>query len=117
MPSVSLRLRLVGGAVLLAGAAACGGDSSTAPIAPGFLGGTSDNHQVGVVVNALGKSVTLFQLGNPARQAGLGDMQRAAGSREPAAVHHLGKEEHVVEVLHESSCQWNSETRFCCLIV
>jgi hypothetical protein len=61
------RARALGGAALLIGLAACGSDT-TAPIAPGFLGGTSDNHQVGVVVNATGKSVTLFQLGNPTNQ-------------------------------------------------
>ena len=67
MFSIMGRVRSVGSAALLAGVAACSSDS-TAPIAPGFLGGTSDNHQVGVVVNATGKSVTLFQLGNPTNQ-------------------------------------------------
>lgn len=62
-----VRLRTLGFAALLATVASCSSDS-TAPIAPGFLGGTADNRQVGVVVNATGKSVTLFQLGNPSNQ-------------------------------------------------
>lgn len=45
----------------------CSNDT-TAPIAPGFLGGTSTDHEVGVVVNSLGRSVTLFQHGNPSSQ-------------------------------------------------
>lgn len=49
---------------LVAGAAACGSDS-TAPIAPGFLGGTSTNHEIGLVVNSTGKALTMFQLGSP----------------------------------------------------
>jgi len=49
---------------LIAGAAACGSDS-TAPIAPGFLGGTSSNHEIGLVVNSTGKALTMFQLGSP----------------------------------------------------
>ncbi|HEY4306532.1 MAG TPA: hypothetical protein VGM82_18800 [Gemmatimonadaceae bacterium] len=48
-------------------AAACSNDIS-APIAPGFLGGTSDNHAIGVVVNSTGKAVTLFQVGSPTMQ-------------------------------------------------
>jgi hypothetical protein len=52
---------------LLVAAMACA-DDATAPAAPGFLGGTADNHQIGVVVHSTGKSVTLFQLGNPAIQ-------------------------------------------------
>ena len=55
------------GTMFLVAAASCSDDTS-APIAPGFLGGTSSNHEVGVVVNSTGKSVTLFQLGSPATQ-------------------------------------------------
>jgi hypothetical protein len=47
--------------------AACGNDA-TEPIAPGFLGGTSDNHEIGVVVNSGAKALTLFQLGSPTTQ-------------------------------------------------
>src|SRR4051812_244486 len=45
--------------------AACGGDS-TAPVAPGFLGGTPSNHEIGVVVSS--KALTLFQAGSPTTQ-------------------------------------------------
>jgi hypothetical protein len=50
-------------------ATACGNDGVT-PVsaAPGFLGGTSDNHEIGVVVNSTLKAVTMFQLGSPATQ-------------------------------------------------
>ncbi|MEP7347973.1 MAG: hypothetical protein ABI877_22080, partial [Gemmatimonadaceae bacterium] len=41
---------------------------SVAPAAPGFLGGTESDHEIGVVVNSLGKSLTLFQLGSPTTQ-------------------------------------------------
>lgn len=53
--------------LLLAVLAACGSDS-TSPVASGFLGGTKDNHQIGLVVNATGKALTLFQLGSPGTQ-------------------------------------------------
>jgi hypothetical protein len=43
-------------------------DDTTAPIAPGFLGGTASDHEIGVVVNSLGRTVTLFQHGSPATQ-------------------------------------------------
>jgi hypothetical protein len=43
-------------------------DSTTTPIAPGFLGGTATDHEVGVVVNSLGRSVTLFQHGSTSTQ-------------------------------------------------
>jgi hypothetical protein len=55
------------GLLFLIAAASCG-DDTAAPIAPGFLGGTSSDHEVGVVVNSTGKSVTLFQLGSPTTQ-------------------------------------------------
>lgn len=63
------RPRLVAllGTLLLATAISCGDDTSE-PVAPGFLGGTSSNHEIGVVVNSTGKSVTLFQLGSPTTQ-------------------------------------------------
>lgn len=54
--------RLVAAAGLVV-ASSCSSDS-TAP-APGFLGGTSSNHEIGVVVNSSGKALTLFQLGSP----------------------------------------------------
>ena len=63
----SRRVIALFGTLLLAAAVSCG-DDSVEPIAPGFLGGTSSNHEVGVVVNSTGKSVTLFQLGSPATQ-------------------------------------------------
>jgi hypothetical protein len=44
-------------------------DTTSPPVAPGFLGGTSDNHEIGVVVNSTGKAVTLFQVGSPTTQA------------------------------------------------
>lgn len=45
----------------------CSSDA-TSPFAPGFLGGTSSDHEVGVVVNSLGRSLTLFQHGSPTTQ-------------------------------------------------
>jgi DNA-binding beta-propeller fold protein YncE len=44
-------------------AAGCGDDGVSPP--PGFLGGTEDNPQIGLVVNSTGKALTLFQLGEP----------------------------------------------------
>jgi hypothetical protein len=38
------------------------------PEVPGFLAGTSTNHEIGLVVNSTGKAVTLFQLGSPGTQ-------------------------------------------------
>ena len=52
-------------ALLALAAAACGSDSVTNPAARGFLGGTAANPQVGVVLNSTGRSLVLFQLGNP----------------------------------------------------
>ncbi len=43
-------------------------DSTGPAVAPGFLGGTGANHEIGVVVNSTGKALTLFQLGSPATQ-------------------------------------------------
>lgn len=44
---------------------ACDSDSSTSPKTTGFLAGTSSNHQIGLVINSVGRSLTLFQLGDP----------------------------------------------------
>ncbi|MCY1549303.1 hypothetical protein D9M68_854650 [compost metagenome] len=41
-----------------------------------------------------------FQPGHAARQPRLGQAQRPASSREAAALHDLGEQEHVVQVLH-----------------
>jgi hypothetical protein len=57
-------LKSVATAALLA-VAACS-DSTGPAVAPGFLGGTSANHEIGVVIGA--KTLTLFQLGSPATQ-------------------------------------------------
>lgn len=73
MPSLRSLPRL---AILLAGTSlslSCSSDA-TSPFAPGFLGGTPSDHEIGVVVNSLGRSVTLFQHGSPTtqRQVALG---------------------------------------------
>ena len=47
--------------------ASCG-DVSTAPVAPGFLGGTASDHQIGAVLTSLSRTLTLFQVGNPKNQ-------------------------------------------------
>jgi YVTN family beta-propeller protein len=47
--------------------AACHADA-TAPVAPGFLGGTSNEHEIGLVLNSTGKSLTIFQVGDPTMQ-------------------------------------------------
>jgi hypothetical protein len=52
---------------IAAAVSACGSDS-TAPGASGFLGGTSTNHEIGLVVSSTGKALALFQLGSPATQ-------------------------------------------------
>lgn len=53
-------------ASLAIAATACGDDSITDPTpAPGFLGGVAGNREIGVVVNSIGKSITMFQLGAP----------------------------------------------------
>jgi YVTN family beta-propeller protein len=59
---------------VLALAAACASDRSTGLAANVFLRGTSTNHQIGLVVNSTGRSLTLFQLGAPTqtRQVPLG---------------------------------------------
>ncbi|MEP6493117.1 MAG: hypothetical protein ABJF01_10600 [bacterium] len=60
-------MRRAAALVLATTALACGSDS-TAPVAPGFLGGTSGNHEIGLVVNSTGKALTLFQVGSPTTQ-------------------------------------------------
>jgi hypothetical protein len=47
---------------------ACGNDAATEPAVTGFLAGTSNNHEIGLVVNSTGKAITLFQLGNSSVQ-------------------------------------------------
>lgn len=54
--------------IALIGLLGCGNDSTEPPVAPGFLGGTSSNHEIGVVVSSIGKTVTMFQLGSPTTQ-------------------------------------------------
>src|SRR5665213_4076050 len=56
--------RIILGVAVICAAVACGGDNISNP-APGFLGGTSDNHEIGLVVNSTGKSLTMFQVGSP----------------------------------------------------
>lgn len=55
-------------AALVVLATGCNSDSVTSPPVTGFLVGTPSNRQVGVVVNDLGRSLTLFQAGSPATQ-------------------------------------------------
>jgi hypothetical protein len=55
------------GAALIGATVACSSDA-VSPFASGFLGGTSSNHEIGVVVNSTGKGLTLFQVGSPATQ-------------------------------------------------
>ena len=62
-----IRFASLGALAALALTLSCS-DDTTAPIAPGFLGGTSSDHEIGVVVNSLARSVTLFQHGSPATQ-------------------------------------------------
>jgi YVTN family beta-propeller protein len=55
-------------------AAACHSDTATGTSVAPFLRGTATNHQIGIVVNSTGRSLTLFQLGAPTqtRQIALG---------------------------------------------
>jgi hypothetical protein len=48
--------------------AACSSDKVSGPSVPSFLQGTSNNHQIGIVVNSTGRALTLFQLGSPTTQ-------------------------------------------------
>lgn len=66
MPPHRLSASLLAAAALIS-LAGCGSDSIS-PLASGFLGGTSTNHEIGVVVNSTGRSLTLFQLGSPTTQ-------------------------------------------------
>jgi hypothetical protein len=70
----SWRLSLLFGSALAVGATACSSSSATGPLRLGFLGGTSSNGQIGIVVNSTTHSLTLFQLGAPTqtRQVALG---------------------------------------------
>lgn len=56
--------------------AACS-DSTSPSVASGFLGGTNDNHEIGLVINSTGKALTLFQLGSPTTQKQI-PLERAA---------------------------------------
>jgi hypothetical protein len=67
MHRFNTRLVVLGALASLALTLSCS-DDTTAPIAPGFLGGTASDHEIGVVVNSLARSVTLFQHGSPATQ-------------------------------------------------
>lgn len=64
--SATVRRPFVAVALLFAAAGCGSNDSVTNPVAPGFLGGTATEHQIGVVLNSTGKSLTLFQVGSPA---------------------------------------------------
>lgn len=68
MVTIKLPSRMLLVAVISLAAVACGSDHATQPVAPGFLGGTASNHEIGLVVNSTGKALTLFQLGSPATQ-------------------------------------------------
>jgi hypothetical protein len=67
MHRFNIRLAALGTIASLAFTLSCS-DDTTAPVAAGFLGGTSSDHEIGVVVNSLARSVTLFQHGSPATQ-------------------------------------------------
>lgn len=60
--------RRTGALVALLATAACGDDEPTTPASREFLRGTAQDAQVGVVVNSLAKSISLFQLGDPEEQ-------------------------------------------------
>lgn len=66
-PFRDLLTRALSTALLVAAASGCSSDT-TSPVAPGFLGGTSSDHEIGVVVNSLSRTVTLFQHGSPTTQ-------------------------------------------------
>lgn len=52
--------------------AACGDDGLVAPTpAPGFLGGTAANREIGIVLNSTGKALTMFQLASPTTQVSI----------------------------------------------
>ncbi len=85
MHRFNIRLTALGALACLALTLSCS-DDTTAPIAPGFLGGTSSDHEIGVVVNSLGRSVTLFQHGSPSDPAA----DRARHEQHDHADRHLG---------------------------
>ena len=60
--------QLAGLAAVVIVLASCGKDITAPAVAPGFLGGTSANHEIGLVVNSTGKSFTMYQIGSPATQ-------------------------------------------------
>lgn len=68
-----MRMRLMIVGLVLAVAGACNSELLN-EMTLAFLEGTSGNPQIGLVVNSLGRSVSLFQLGNPeeSRQIPLG---------------------------------------------
>lgn len=55
-------------ALLVAAACTACGSDVTAPAVSGFLAGTNANHEIGLVINSAGKTLTLFQLGSPTTQ-------------------------------------------------
>lgn len=57
------------GLVALCTLALSGCDSEVSTPELGFLGGTREDPQIGLVVNSTGKALTLFQLGSPTTQA------------------------------------------------
>lgn len=67
MHRLNIRLAALSALASLAFTLSCS-DDTTAPVAPGFLGGTSSDHEIGVVVNSLARSLTLFQHGSPSTE-------------------------------------------------
>jgi hypothetical protein len=66
---ISHRLRRIAPIALVAGLLASCHSDTTGPTFPaGFLGGTSGEHEIGLVVNSTGNSVTMFQVGSPTTQ-------------------------------------------------
>jgi hypothetical protein len=63
-----LHSRLLITSLAAVAAVGCGSDSTGPSVASGFLGGTGDNHEIGLVVNSTGKALTIFQLGSPRTQ-------------------------------------------------
>ncbi len=64
MRNLGIRYRPLALLSILAVTGACG-DDLVDPGPRGFLEGTEDNPQIGLVVNSTGKALTLFQLGDP----------------------------------------------------
>lgn len=62
--AINVRRALVIATVVFTGA--CGSDDPVGPEpATGFLAGTSDNREIGLLVNSGSKSLTMFQVGSP----------------------------------------------------